>query len=275
MTDRANTLPAQPEPAPSDASVPSSARMWNYWIGGEHYHPVDKEAADAAAELYPEVPRIARTARLFLGRAVTHLAGEAGVRQFLDLGSGLPVDDNVHEIAQRVAPASRVVYVDNEPLVLEHSAALLASRPEGRCGYVDSDVRNVEHILERAAEVLDLTRPVAVLMLGILGNIADDAEAASIVARFTADLVPGSHLVVNDGIDTPERVAAAARHNARHAESAYHNRSPQQIASFFTGLELLEPGLVPTSRWRPGTAPDQIEEIGSVCGVAVKRQRTG
>ncbi|GAA0941378.1 SAM-dependent methyltransferase [Actinocorallia libanotica] len=267
MSDSPNTLPPRPEAAVPDTSVPSSARMWNYWAGGQHYHRVDRETADAAASLYPEIPRIAREARRFLGRAVTYLAEEAGIRQFLDLGCGLPADADVHEIARRVAPEPRVVYVDNDPLVL----ALSGSRTEGGCRYVDSDVRDTAYILGRAAEVLDLSRPVAVLMLGILGNIADDAEAASIVERLTSGLVPGSHLVVNDGIDTPERVAAAARHNDRHSGSAYHNRSPQQIASFFDGLELVEPGLVSTPRWRPEGEAGPVEEIGSVCGVAVKR----
>ncbi|MEU4242248.1 SAM-dependent methyltransferase [Actinoplanes sp. NPDC026619] len=243
-----------------DASRPSSARVWNYLLGGKDNFAVDQELGEALRAANPGIAAVARAQRRFLDQAVALLAGEAGIRQFLDIGAGLPTADNTHEVAQRVAPDSRIVYVDNDPLVLTHARALLTSSPEGGTAYIDSDVENPERILSEAARTLDLSKPVALTMIGILGNVADYAEARSIVERLLAAVPSGSYLAVSDGTSTSvqsvesERVAKGGGH-------PYNLRTPAEIGGYFQGLELLEPGLVPTSQWRPapGTEPAALD----------------
>ena len=161
------------EPPEIDTSVPNSARIWNYWLGGKDNYPVDRVAGDEYRAIYPEIVDVARASRRFLARAVRFLAGEAGVRQFLDIGTGLPTVDNTHEVAERVAPDVRAVYVDNDPVVLAHARALLTST-RATTAYVDADLHDPDRILAAAAQTLDLTRPVALMLLGILGHIGDD-----------------------------------------------------------------------------------------------------
>jgi O-methyltransferase involved in polyketide biosynthesis len=264
MTDHAPGL---------DATKPHSARVWNYWLGGKDHFAADREYGDQFIEIYPEIVNIARASRAFLGRVVRYLAGEAGVRQFLDVGTGLPTADNTHEVAQRVAPESRIVYVDNDPLVLVHARALLTGTDEGATAYIDADVRDPEKILALAAETLDFTRPVALLMLGVMGNIPDDAEAYAIVGRLRDALPPGSYLVALDGtyvLRGVERREAILR--LRESTGVeYRNRSPEQIARFFAGFELLEPGVVSASRWRPDpgrTGPPA--QVDAFCGAGCK-----
>jgi hypothetical protein len=239
-----------------DTSVPHSARIWNYLLGGRDNYPVDRAAGDRVCELFPGMVDITRHSRAFIGRTVRHMAGEAGVRQFLDIGTGLPTVDNTHEIAQRVAPECRIVYVDNDPLVLVHAEALLTSRPEGVTAYIEADARDPEHILQQASRTLDFSRPVGLMMMGILGLVPDDDEARSIVTRLMDALPPGSYLGLNDGADTdPDYVEAIRRHNQASPASPYTPRAQEQIARFFDGLELLEPGVVSCSRWRPEAMP--------------------
>lgn len=185
-----------------DRSVPQSARVWNYWLGGTDNYEVDRRAGDAYAEVYPQIVELARTSRLFLARAVGRLAGEAGVRQFLDIGAGLPTVDNTHEVAQRIAPDAHVVYVDNDPLVLAHVRALLAGTPEGATHYIEADLRDPDGLLDRVRTVLDFSRPVALMLMGVMGHIVDDEEAQSVVARLKDALAPGSHLALYDSTDT-------------------------------------------------------------------------
>jgi hypothetical protein len=251
-----------------DTSVPQSARIWNYFLGGRDNYPVDRAAGDEVIKTFPGIVDGARGARYFLARAVRHLAGEEGVRQFLDIGTGLPTVDNTHEIAQRVAPDSRVVYVDNDPLVLAHARALLTSSPEGVTDYVDADLHEPEAILAAVAPLLDLTQPVALMLMGILGHIEDYDEACSIARRLVAALPPGSYLVAYDSTNTSEAyVAAADFYNAR-ADVPYILRSPEQIAGFFDGLELIDPGVASCSRWRPDTLalglPAEIHQYGGI-----------
>ncbi|MGK5500581.1 SAM-dependent methyltransferase [Streptomyces sp. URMC 125] len=247
---------ARPGAGGIDSSRPHSARIWNYLAGGKDYYEVDAEAAEKVLAVFPGMRDITRTSRAFIGRVVTHLAGEAGVRQFLDIGTGLPTRDNTHEVAQRVAPGSRVVYVDNDPLVLVHARALLTSSPEGACDYIDADVRDPDRILEEAARTLDLSRPVGLMLMGILGLVPDYDQARSVVRRLLDALPPGSYLGLNDGSTTdPAYVESIERHNARGPATPYTPRSPEQIAGFFEGLELLEPGVVPCSLWRPEGEP--------------------
>jgi hypothetical protein len=248
-----------------DTSVPHSARVWNYWLGGKDNYQADRDMGDQIMEMIPEMPRIARQQRAFLQRAIHFLAGEVGIRQFLDIGTGLPTADNTHQVAQAIAPESRIVYVDNDPLVLVHAQALLTSSPEGACDYVDADVRDPEKILAEAARTLDFGKPVAVMMLGILGQIPDSDHPEAIVATLVDAVPSGSCVTISDGVDTNERYANAARQGGY-----YHVRSSEQIAGFFAGLELVEPGLVSPTRWRTESAPLGDLESNGICGVARK-----
>ncbi|WP_433143273.1 SAM-dependent methyltransferase [Actinomadura nitritigenes] len=255
-----------------DTSVPHSARVWNYWLGGKDNYPVDREVGEQVRAVYPGIVDVARHSRAFLGRAVRYLAGEAGIAQFLDIGTGLPTVDNTHEVAQRVNAGCRIVYVDNDPLVLTHARALLSSTPEGACDYISADVRDPDAILERASRTLDLGRPVALMMLGILGNVGDDAEARAIRDRLVGALAPGSFLVLEDGTDKVDPEAAAQAEQTRaEAGDPYKLRTPEQIAAYFDGLELLEPGVVSVSQWRPEATPwGSPAEVTAFCGVARK-----
>jgi O-methyltransferase involved in polyketide biosynthesis len=235
--------------------VPHSARIWNYWLGGTDNYPVDRAAGDAFLEVYPAMVDVARAARAFLSRTVSYLAGEAGIRQFLDIGSGLPAVDNTHEVAQRIAPSSRIVYVDNDPLVLAHARTLLASSAAGACSYLDADVRDPGRIVELAARTLDLGQPVALMLIGILGHISADDEAASIVQSLVSALPPGSFLTLSDGTNISAARLAAHDQYRQTGAVPYKLRSPGQIEELFDGLELLEPGVVPVSRWRPAPSP--------------------
>jgi len=244
-----------PWPGKIDTTVPHSARIWNYWLGGKDNYLVDRVAGDAFREIYPDIVEVARAVRSFLARAVVYLAGEVGIRQFLDIGTGLPAVGNTHEVAQRVAPESRIVYVDNDPLVLVHARALLTSRPEGACAYIDADVRDPGAVLDAAAGTLDFSRPVALMLLGILGHVGEDDEARSIVRQLTGALPPGSYLTLSDGANTSKAREQAHQRYAQTGAVPYRLRSPAQIAALFDGLELLQPGVVPVSRWRPDPSP--------------------
>ncbi|MFI5953866.1 SAM-dependent methyltransferase [Cryptosporangium sp. NPDC051539] len=247
---------------------PASARMWDYLLGGKDNFAADRAAAEAITAQLPEMVELARAGRQFLSRAVGFLAGEAGIRQFLDVGPGLPTANNTHELAQRIAPESRVVYVDNDPLVLVHARALLTSGPDGAVDYVDADARDPELILRAAADTLDFSRPVAVMMVGILGHIPDEDGPAEIVRTIVDALAPGSYLAINDSISTPQNEDAA---ETAHSSGAvdYVLRTVEQITAFFDGLELVEPGVVSNPLWRPepGTQP---RELAVYCGVARK-----
>jgi hypothetical protein len=254
-----------------DTSVPQTARIWNYWLGGKDNFPVDRAVGDQILKAFPAIVENARASRAFLVRAVGYLAGEAGIGQFLDIGTGLPTANNTHQVAQRVAPESRIVYVDNDPIVLAHARALLTSTPDGATDYLDADLRDPERILQEAARTLDLTQPVAIMLMGILGHIEDDDQARSIVRRLLDGVPSGSYLTMNDGTDTSEEVVEAARIWNQSANPTYHLRSPDRIARFFDGLELVEPGVVSPPRWRPEPSPSGLPaEIDSFGGVGRK-----
>jgi SAM-dependent methyltransferase len=255
-----------------DTSVPHSARIWNYWLGGRDNFPVDREAGDAYVETFPGIIDLARLTRQFLGRAVRYLAGEAGIRQFLDVGTGLPTVDNTHEVAQRFAPDARVVYVDNDPLVLTHAHALLTGTSEGATDYVEADMRDPGRIIEAAGRTLDLERPVALTLMGVLGHITDDDEAQTIVRELMAGLAPGSHLAIADGANTvPPELDTAQRRYDEGGSVPYKLRDHEQVSRFFTGLEILEPGLVPTPQWRPEVSePGRLPEVQPLGGIGRK-----
>jgi S-adenosyl methyltransferase len=255
--------------------VPNSARIWNYWLGGKDNFPVDRRAGDDYRAIYPEIVDVARASRRFLTRAVRYLAGQAQVRQFLDIGTGLPTADNTHEVAQRVAPDAKVVYVDNDPVVLAHARALLTTTTrQGDTAYIDADLRDPDTILGAAARTLDFTRPIGLMLLGILGHIEDDEEARSIVERLMDALPPGSYLTICDGTnDTSEAGVEAQRRYNESGAVPYRLRSATQVAAFFEGLEVVEPGVVSCPRWRPD--PDDLgrglpAEMDQVAGVGRK-----
>ncbi|MEU3255164.1 SAM-dependent methyltransferase [Streptomyces sp. NPDC006997] len=255
-----------------NTTVAHNARVWNYWIGGKDNYAVDQQVGDHVAAMFPLIRDVARADRAFLGRAVRFLAEERGIRQFLDIGTGLPTADNTHEIAQRVAPESRIVYVDNDPIVLLHARTLLTGTPEGVTAYIDADVHDPDAILERAGATLDLSRPVAVMMLGILNFVLDTDEARRIVHRITAALPSGSHLALTHPTHEPELGGAGQR-----AAMAFWNenatppitaRGRAEVTGFFDGLDLLEPGLVSCSAWRTDLQdPALVPQFG---GVAAK-----
>jgi hypothetical protein len=272
VPDDAPAAGLQP-PAEIDTTVPHSARVWNYLLGGEHNFPIDREFGDRIRAAFPDVVDVARASRAFLARAIGYLAGEAGIRQFLDVGTGLPTADNTHQIAQRHAPDSRVVYVDNDPLVLARSGALLAGTPEGATAYLHADLREPDAILAGAARTLDFDRPVAVMMMGVLGHIGDLDEAYAIVNRLVGALPSGSHLVINDGTNVIRGEARdeASRTYEDSGGVPYHPRTPAQIARFFDGLELVAPGVVSCTRWRPDPVPAvPPAELDEFCGVGRK-----
>lgn len=236
-----------------DPAVAHNARVWNHWLGGRDNYAADRRVGDRVAGMFPVIRDVARADRRFLGRAVRYLADEAGTRQFLDIGTGLPTAENTHEVAQRCAPESRIVYVDNDPLVLAHARALLTGAPEGVTAYVHADARDPDAVLRGAAETLDTGRPVAVMMLGILNFVLDDVEARSIVRRLMAAVPSGSHLVLTHPtteLDGQANVAAMRFWNDS-AVPAIRARTGAEVMGFLDGLELLEPGLVSCSRWRP------------------------
>ncbi|GHH70211.1 hypothetical protein GCM10017673_21710 [Streptosporangium violaceochromogenes] len=256
-------------PPQLNTNVPHSARIWNYLLGGKDNYLADRQAGDRIRQVFPGMVDIARHSRYMLARTVRFLA-EAGVRQFLDIGTGLPTVDNTHQVAQRVAAESRVVYVDNDPLVLVHAQALLTSTPQGATDYIEADVRDPGLILREAARTLDLTRPTALMLMGILGLVTDYDEARSIVNRLMAALPSGSYLALYDGTDTdPAYVEALRRHNEGPGVVPYTPRSPERIAGYFDGLTLLEPGVVPVTRWRPDPNPwGAAPEVACAGGVA-------
>lgn len=262
-----------------DTRVPNSARVWNYWLGGKDHFRADREAGDAVVELYPSVLTQAAEDRKFLGRAVKYLADE-GITQFLDIGSGLPAADNTHEVAQRFVPEAKIVYVDNDPMVLSHARALLRSTPEGAVDYIDADLRSPHKILGVAARTLDFSKPVALMLLGVLHHLAPEDDPHAVVRTLTAFLAPGSALVINHATNDVchSGITAAAEYwnDVLGGRPKVTLRSPEEIERFFSGLTLVKPGVVSCSRWRPpvrgvidGDEFSEVIEVDEFCGVAL------
>ncbi|UUU19446.1 SAM-dependent methyltransferase [Streptomyces sp. DSM 40750] len=249
-----------------DTTVPHSARIWNYWMGGKDNYEVDRVAGDAYREIAPNIETMARASRVYLIRTVTFVARERGIRQFLDIGTGLPTYDNTHQVAQKAAPESRIVYVDNDPLVLRHAQALLTSTPEGVTDYVDADLHDPATILEAAGKILDFSKPVALMLMGILGHIQDYEEAKEIVRSLQAALPSGSYFVHYDSTDTDAELKRAQDGYDDTGAVPYVLRSPRQLHAYYEGLELLEPGIVSCPLWRPepGTTPEPTDVYGGV-----------
>ena len=237
-------------PLPIDTSVAHPARRYDYWLGGKDNFAADRESGEAVLKVFPGARVWARENRAFLRRAVTFLAREAGIRQFLDIGTGIPTANNTHEVAQSVAPRTRVVYVDNDPIVLVHARALLTSTPEGRTAYVDADFRDPERILSdpETREVLDFSRPTALMLLAVLHFFADDDGPYEIVARLVDELAPGSFLAMSHGTGD-----FMSEHQQGAMTGLGHVRSRAGLARFFEGTELVDPGIVSIESWRPET----------------------
>ena len=250
-----------------DHSHPHSARIWNYWLGGKDNFEVDRIAGDAWAATQPHIVPIARAGRAFLGRAVTFLARQ-GITQFLDVGTGLPTANNTHEVAQAANPTARVVYVDNDPLVLAHARALLRGTSEGETLYLDADMHDSEHLVAEASRVLDFSEPVAVIFMGVLGHITDLDEARTLVGRLIDRVPAGSYLALCDGTlpQDPETRAATEKAQQEYADTGavpYWNRDRSQVGSFFDGLTFVEPGFTSVSLWRPDVGVESMATIGS------------
>ena len=256
-----------------DTTVPHSARIWNYWLGGKDNYPVDRAAGEAFLKSYPGMAAEARANRQFLSRAIRYLVIEAGVRQFLDIGTGLPTADNTHEIAQRLNPACRIVYVDNDPLVLAHARALLTSTPEGVTDYVDADLHDPDKILDAAAGTLDFTVPVALILSGIMGHIADAEGPHAIVGRLMDRLPSGSYLMLQDGTTVSQENADALEDYNSSGAIPYHLRAPGEIVRYFDGLDVVEPGVIPIQQWRPDPSEpaEPFADVNTYGGVGRKR----
>jgi len=261
------------EPPEIDTSVAHVARVYDYWLGGKDHFAADREVGDEAIRIYPDMRSSVRANRAFLRRSVGYLAAEAGIRQFLDIGTGLPSANNTHEVAQAIAPESRVVYVDNDPIVLAHARALLTSSPEGATGYLDADARDTGKILTAAGELLDFRKPVGVMLLAILQLIPDDDDPYRLVVQLMEAVPPGSFLVITHvagGMEqTPGALEAAAR-LSQLLPQRVSPRSQAQVATFFDGLELVEPGVVPVQQWRPASAEEAAARAALWGGVGRK-----
>ena len=259
-----------------DVTRPHSARMYDYGLGGKNHFAADRAAFDAAVRSTPTLRTGLRENRRFLGRAVRFLADEAGVRQFLDIGSGLPTAGNVHEIAQQAAPECRVVYVDNDPLVLTHARALLASGPQGRTGYIQADLREPESILEHsvARELLDFTEPVALMLVSVLHFIPDTDKPRDLVSTLVDALPPGSYIAASHASGEHDRKRVTGGQQAyQNAGVPFQLRDSDEFSRLaFDGLELVPPGVVVVSEWRPdedGPRP-LASEVNGYGGVARK-----
>jgi S-adenosyl methyltransferase len=250
-----SVVPAQDEQTMFDTSVAHVARVYDYWLGGKDNFAVDRAAGEQAIAAYPDIVHSVRANRAFLARTVRYLAAEAGIRQFLDIGTGIPTANNTHEVAQSAAPGCRVVYVDNDPIVLAHARALLTSGPAGVTAYIDADLRDTRKILAVASQTLDFSRPVAVVLMAILHLIGDGDDPYGTVAKLIGAVPPGSYLAMSHIASDiePEALGKAKERVSRLALVEQTYRTHAEVMQFFDGLEMVEPGLVRVQEWRPGS----------------------
>ena len=256
-----------------DTSVAHSARVHDYWLGGKDNFAADRAAGDAVIQAYPGIVASVRANRAFLARVVRFLAAEAGIRQFLDIGTGIPASNNTHEVAQSVAPGCRVVYVDYDPVVLLHAQALLTSSAQGTLDYIDADLRDPQKLLAQAARTLDFSRPVAVMLIAIMHLIGDQDDPGGIIKQLMAAVPAGSYLALSQVASDieAEQMAEAARRYNRLAWETQRHRSHAEVTRLFDGLELLDPGVVPVPRWRPASELEAKAHSAMWGGVALKR----
>jgi hypothetical protein len=255
-----------------DTGTAHIARVYDYWLGGKDNFAADRVAGDEALQAFPGLISSVRANRAFLARTVRYLAGERGIRQFLDIGTGIPASNNTHEVAQAVDPGSRVVYVDNDPMVLAHARALLSSGPHGATNYIDADLRETGKILETAASTIDFSQPVAVMLIAVLHLIRDEDNPRQIIEQLMAAVPPGSSLTISH-VPNDMHLGAMSdmsdRLNRLLAQASTY-RSHGEVSGFFAGLELVEPGVIPIQQWRPST-PEEANAVAAMWGgVAVK-----
>ncbi len=250
-----SVVPAQDEQTTFDTSVAHVARVYDYWLGGKDNFAVDRAAGEQAIAAYPDIVHSVRANRAFLARTVRYLAAEAGIRQFLDIGTGIPTANNTHEVAQSAAPGCRVVYVDNDPIVLAHARALLTSGPAGVTAYIDADLRDIRKILAVASQTLDFSRPVAVVLMAIMHLVGDGDDPYGTVAKLIGAVPPGSYLAMSHIASDiePEALGKAKERVSRLALVEQTYRTHAEVMQFFDGLEMVEPGLVRVQEWRPGS----------------------
>jgi S-adenosyl methyltransferase len=256
-----------------DTGVAHSARVYDYWLGGKDNFSVDREVAERVIAARPTIVRDIRANRAFMHRAVAYLAADAGIGQFLDIGTGIPTSPNVHEIAQKITPDARIVYADNDPIVLAYARALLTSTPEGATAYVDADLRDPGRIIAEAAKTLDFSQPVAIMLIGVLFLISDEDDPYGIVARLMDAAPPGSYLVLTHPASDihADVVAEGARHYNASVATAQTRRSLAEVSRLMEGLELVEPGVVQAHRWHPEPGADVSEyEVSAWAGIGSK-----
>jgi hypothetical protein len=255
-----------------DTSVAHVARVYDYWLGGKDNYAADRTAGDAVIRVYPSVVTAVRANRAFLTRAVRYLTAEAGIRQFLDIGTGIPTASNTHEVAQSIAPGSRVVYVDNDPVVLAHARALLTSSSAGATGYIDADLRDTDTIIGQAAATLDFARPVAVMLIAVMHLIGDTADPYGIVAKLLTAVPRGSYLALSHLASDIE--SAAMAESKRQLDPLLYeqrtHRTHAQVERFFDGLDVIEPGVVRVPEWRPDSELEATAPAPLWCGVGRK-----
>jgi S-adenosyl methyltransferase len=254
-----SAIPAKLSELPKlDTSTAHIARVYDYWLGGKDNFTVDREVGDKVLDIHPETALSVRANRGFLARAVRYLAAREGIRQFLDVGTGLPSASNTHEVAQSVAPEARVLYVDNDPIVLVHARALLTSSPEGETGYLDADMKDPDAILAGAERMLDFTKPVGIMLVAVLHMLRDEEQPQAIVDRFTGAVPPGSFLVISHLASDVQQDTMAEMGRRLNESMTQHftMRTRDQVAGFFDGLSLVDPGVVLTHKWRPDSSDD-------------------
>ncbi len=259
------------DPPAFDTTVAHPARVYDYWLGGKDNFQADRDAAEQAAAAYPNILPGVQANRAFLRRAVKYLAGEQGIRQFIDIGTGLPANDHTHQIAQEIAPESRIVYVDNDPIVLTHARALLTSTEEGATAYVDADARDTATILREAAQLLDFSQPVAVMALLILQYIPDADHPGQLISTIMDAMPPGSYLTVTDttrDIHADQGAAVTETLNSRMRTAQLTMRTREEILRYFDRLDLVDPGLVPLPYWRPESEPSGL--LNAYAGMGLK-----
>jgi hypothetical protein len=276
MTQGAPQEPPVPVGLTLDPTVPSPARVWNFWVGGKDHFEADRDLAEKFGQVVPQMPLIARLTRQLIADTVSKLAAD-GIRQFLDIGTGLPTAENTHEVAQRLAPDSRVVYADNDPVVLAHARSLLTSTPEGKTAYLDADLRDPAKILAKAAQTLDFSQPVAVLLIAVLHFIPDSDDPYGVVTTLMDAVPSGSYLAIlhaASDVGSDDMPEAERRYNER-ASAQFHARDRAHVSRFFDGLELTSPGLVNLSRRSQHTAGDGSAQadVAAYCGLARKPLR--
>jgi hypothetical protein len=259
-----------------DTSVAHPARVYDYWLGGTTNFPADREAAERVLEATPGLRERVRAGRAFLVRVVRYLAGPAGVHQFLDLGSGIPSTNNTHEVAQSIEPSARIVYVDNDPIVLVHTQPLLATTRPGSTNCIQADLREPEAILEQAGRTLDFHQPIAVMMLGVLHLVQDEEDPWGLVGRWMAAMPVGSYLVISHpALEIQAGQAEAQRRYNERVSTPQTLRTRDDVARFFAGLELVEPGLVQVHQWRPDEDVDPDAPPSAHCGLGRKAEDPG